>query len=176
MKLINLNDGVRKYMLQEIDMDISSNKLFISSRLNDLGIIYYPGLLKEAVEKFDITWFAEHIKGKNYLKEYEQKRKPKSTEYTMAKVPGNAHVMLSEGEFNRFYIRGLCLKAADDGIKELEIYRAKEVSNPRPESEIMIGKKIDVQSLLNDLRSNIGIDTALGVPPGPNSGLSVKLP
>lgn len=30
--------------------------------------------------------------------------------------------------------------------------------------------------MLDDLRTHVGVDTALGLPPGPNSGLSVRLP
>ena len=56
------------------------------------------------------------------------------------------------------------------------VYRAKEVVNPRAESVALIGKSLLAKQLLDDLRSNIGTDAALGLPPGPNSGLSVKLP
>jgi hypothetical protein len=55
------------------------------------------------------------------------------------------------------------------------VYRAKEVVNPRAESVALIGKSLPAKQLLDDLRTNIGTDTALGLPPGPNSGLSVKL-
>ena len=55
-------------------------------------------------------------------------------------------------------------------------YRAKQVSNPRPELEALIGQSIDPAKLLNDLQTKIGVDTALGLPAGPNSGLSAKLP
>jgi hypothetical protein len=95
---------------------------------------------------------------------------------TLAKVPITAPDTLAEGEFNRFYIRGLCRRAIEEQIPNLVIYRAKEVSNPRPESEEKIGKSISAQTLLTDLRTHLGIDTVLGLPAGPNSGLSVKLP
>jgi hypothetical protein len=91
-------------------------------------------------------------------------------------VPATAPETLAEGEFNRFYIRGLCVRALAEGITELVIYRAKQVENPRSESTAKIGLKISAQALLTDLRANPGVDTALGLPPGPNSGLSVKLP
>jgi hypothetical protein len=40
-----------------------------------------------------------------------------------------------------------------------------------------INTKISAKLLLDDLRnSSQGVDTALGLPPGPNSGLSAKLP
>lgn len=57
----------------------------------------------------------------------------------------------------------------------MTVYRAKEVANPRAESMALIGRSLPVTQLLDDLRVNIGTDTALGLPPGPNSGLSVTL-
>jgi hypothetical protein len=82
---------------------------------------------------------------------------------------------LAEGEFNRFYIRGLCRRALGAGIAQLIIYRAKTVGSPRAESELRIGATLDPTELLQDLRANIAVETCLGVPPGPNSGLCVKL-
>jgi hypothetical protein len=39
----------------------------------------------------------------------------------------------------------------------------------------MIGRRLNAQALLGDLRKHVGVDTALGLPPGPNSGLSGRL-
>lgn len=63
----------------------------------------------------------------------------------------------------------------DDSNFEIVVYRAKEVSDPRPSSKAKIGERFDPQQLIDDLRNNIGVDTSLGLPPGPNSGLSVQL-
>ena len=71
-------------------------------------------------------------------------------------------------------MRGIALRAISTG-QTLTIYRARHSENPRSESEAMIGKEIDAYKLLSDLHDNIGTDTALGLPPGPNSGLSIKL-
>ena len=83
---------------------------------------------------------------------------------------------LAEGEFNRFYLRALCRRAVEDGVPNLTVYRAKAVRVPRAESQALVGKAIGAQALLQDLRAHPGTDTALGLPPGPNSGLSAKLP
>ena len=108
----------------------------------------------------------------NCLKSVERRR-TKSGIIT-AKVPKDANKTLAEGEFNRYYIRGVCKKAISEGL-EIEVYRAKQVEKPRPESQALIGKTLDPKTLLDDLRERIGVDTALGVPAGPNSGLSVRL-
>jgi hypothetical protein len=103
----------------------------------------------------------------------EERKKPTGG-FTSAKVPVNAAEILAEGEFNRFYARGLCLRAVAEGIDKVVVYRGKEVLNPRPESEALLGKHFPVEELLQDLRQHIGTDTALGLPAGPNSGLRVR--
>jgi hypothetical protein len=56
------------------------------------------------------------------------------------------------------------------------VYRAKAVEHARSESQQKIGSCVAAEPLLRDLRTHVGVDTALGLPPGPNSGLSVHLP
>ena len=75
---------------------------------------------------------------------------------------------------NRYYIRGLCRKAIADG-GEIEAYRAKNVNDPRPESQALIGTEMNANQLLEDLRTHNGVDTALGLPSGPNSGISARI-
>jgi hypothetical protein len=104
----------------------------------------------------------------------EQRRKP-SGGYTTAKVPVTAADTLAEGEFNRFYVRGLCRRTLQERDGQLVVHRAKAVAQPRPESEALIGTSPDAEKLLSDLRTNIGVEPALGVPKGPNSGLSVQI-
>ena len=82
---------------------------------------------------------------------------------------------MAEGEFNRFYARGLCRRTKAESDSELKVHRAKEVENPRPQLEALIGSTMDPDKLLVDLRQSIGVELALGLLPGPNSGLSVKI-
>lgn len=85
---------------------------------------------------------------------------------------------MAEGEFNRYYIRGLCMRAKAEGKTHLVIYRGKQVRQPRPESEAKIGTSVAVDQLLPMLRQNdfVTIEDAIGVPGGPNSGLTCGLP
>lgn len=129
----------------------------------------YPKLLKNAIESYDEKWLAYEINKNNRLNSHET-RKDKIT-----KIPNNAHEMLAWGEFNRFYIRGLCVYAINNNVNFLTVYRAKSSSNPRSSSQEKIGMKIDPNELLKDLRKNVGIETFLKLPAGPNSELSVKL-
>jgi hypothetical protein len=162
-------------MIQELESDMKKNRLYISSRLSSLGKSEYPNLLKEAILNGNDTSLATQLKNRKLLIETEN-RQTKAGRSISAAVPDNAAETLAEGEFNRYYIRGLCRRAIDDGVPDLVIYRAKIVASPRRGSEARIGMRIKPSALLDDLRRNIGVDTALGVPAGPNSGLSVRLP
>jgi hypothetical protein len=92
----------------------------------------------------------------------------------MVKVPINAHLTLVEGEFNRFYMRGLCLRAVEEDKTTVTAYRAKHAQNPRSESLAIEVRSFNAEAALSDLRANVGSATAAAFP-GPNSGLSVRL-
>lgn len=171
----NLDAETRAQMGAELSADIVTGRLYISPRLNDNGVAVWPTLLGDAIAAHDDTWLAAQIRGRGLLKSHEERRKPKGGT-TLAQVPTNAHEVLAEGEFNRFYVRGVCLRAMQANISQVVAYRARHSDNPRPESEAIVGTGFAPEALLNDLRSSTGVQPALGVPPGPNSGLSVRLP
>ena len=171
----NLDKRTRMLMLTEIEKDIAEKNLYVSENLNSKGQTEYSDLIRDAARNGNDETLGSAILGR--LNAYEKPRKLKSGEFSKAPVMrSNAHEMLAEGEFNRFYIRALCLRAVEDGVPEVIIYRAKPVQNARSESEQKLGQRVPVESLLRDLRTHPGVDTALGLPPGPNSGLSVMLP
>lgn len=174
LNLENLDyDNIRELMLDEFEKDIAEGKIYLSPRLREDYHHTYLDLMREAIQSGDADSLANQIFTKKILKLREQKRKPYGG-WTTALVPRNAHIILAEGEFNRFYLRTLCLKAIEIDA-EIEVYRAKPVRQPRPESIAMIGKKLDPERLLQDLRIHIGVDPALGLPSGPNSGLSGRI-
>lgn len=175
LSLTNLDERTRGLILKEVESDVERGELYISSRLSKLGQQDYPHLLKEAVTKYDADWLADMLRAGNRMNVSEQRRKPKGG-YAVAKVPASAPETLAEGEFNRFYIRALCRRAKEDGIPELIIYQAKDVSSVRPEAEKLVGTAVGVDVLLNNIKAAAGVDAALGLPPGRNSGLSVRLP
>jgi len=170
----NLNEKTRKFMLEEVQYDISNNNIYISSRILKNRLQDYIELLIQAISEYEDGWLANEIRNNQLLKSQEERRRGEKV--FMAKVPVNAAEMLAEGEFNRYYTRGLCLRALNEDIKNVIVYRAKQVLNPRPESEQMVNKKLNPEALIQDLRTHQGVEPALGLPPGPNSGLSIKLP
>ena len=167
----HLTEEVRMIMIEEVNLDFNNGNLYISNRLSHYGKQIYPQLLLKSIKNGNEEDLAKSLEV--YLNSHEQRKNPKGG-YTLVKVSSTAAYTLAEGEFNRFYIRALCRVALSSG-KRLKVYRAQVSINPRRESEMKIGKFIDARVLLEDLRSNSGVETALGLPPGPNSGLSVEL-
>lgn len=169
----SLDSGVRQSMVRELERDLANGTMYISPRLNSAGAQAWPKLLREACELHDDEWLAAMLRAQPYLRAVEQRRKQDGG-VTMVKVPYTAADTLAEGEFNRLYARGLCDDVLTSGGTEVEVYRGKEVQNPRPESQAMLGRHIPARQLLDDLRTSQGVEPALGLPPGPNSGLTIR--
>jgi hypothetical protein len=170
----HLDAQTRPHIISEISSDVESGRLYISPRLTKEGAADWGSLILSAAGAFDDAWLAAEIMRRRILNTHEERRMSNGN-VIQARLPSNAHETLAEGEFNRFYARGLCLRAIAEGRPVVVAYRARPSSAPRPESEAMIGREFAADALLADLRDHPGMDTALGLPQGPNSGLSVRL-
>jgi len=169
----NLDEATRTYMLQESAL----GGHYSSPRLTAVGVTAWVPLFNTALQHNNDDWLAGQILQRGYLRDLENYTRNGVTYSRRINKP-NAALMLAEGEFNRYYLRGLCVRAINSKVPALVIYRGKQVAVPRPESEAKIGTKIDVQTLLAVLRSNdfVSVDAAFAVPSGPNSGLTARLP
>lgn len=168
----NLDDVTRSRSIDELDRETSDNSLYTSPRLSPTGVGVWPILLRAALLSGTDDSLALEIAVPGILNLYEESHR-NGVPYRK-KVPANAASTLAEGEFNRYYLRGLAARAVDEG-RQIEVYRGRPSANPRTASEELIGRRLDPHSLLADLRSSIYVDPALGLPPGPNSGLTGRL-
>ena len=175
LKYENLDAETRRYMLEEIEHDERADKTYRSSYLTQQGQGNWTENLKEAAENGTDDSLAVKLKAQKAFNSTTTRKIP-SGKIIQAKVPHNAAEVLAESEFNRYYTRGLCRRAIDSGIPRLQVYRAKQVENPREESERLIGLLVDPQTVLTDVRGSVGVETALGIPPGPGSGITVRIP
>jgi hypothetical protein len=175
LNLVNLNEHVRQLMLDEVDRDLEGGTLYVSPRLSNTGLHNYVTLLKEAIRSHDDGWLTQHLSGRGRVRPAEPRRRRQGG-FALVKVPYTAARTIAQEEFNRFYIRAVCRLALDEGIPEVVVYRARAARQPRPESQEMIGRRLNAQALLDDLRAHTGMETLLRLPPGPGSGLSVRLP
>jgi hypothetical protein len=168
----NLDNETRRLMSDEIKNDINNMQLYYSKRFNEVGNSNYAAILQQSVMSGDeVTLIAALNIDRDFKTHEEQNRGGK---ITLVRVPKTAHITLAEDQFNRFYMRALALRAIENGHK-LQVYRARHSDNPRTESRLMEGRYVDPHQLLADLRKNNFADIALGLPPGPNSGLTVRL-
>lgn len=168
----NLDSQTRQEMLKELASDVAASDVYISPRLNSAGQAQWASLLHEAAERENDAWLASKLHSGSLLEGQETATRNGKTFLKL--VPSNAPETLAEGEFNRLYIRGLCARAISAGIPSVVVYRGRDSSNPRPESEAMIDQILDPFALLQDLRASKG--KAPTVLPYVNSGLSVHLP
>lgn len=169
----NLDKKTRRYMLEAIEEAESSGDIYFSKRFNDKGSEEWVSLLKEAAGEHNEHWLAFQLEDKNLMKGLEGSRTP-SGGYTIKHVPHTAAETMAEGQFNRFYILGLCKRAKAENIFELEVYRARESTQPRSQSQTLIGSNISVDNVESQL---IEVTESFKSPlVKPNSGISVKLP
>ena len=168
----NLEAATRTNMIAEIDHDVAQARLYLSPRLTSEGLSAWEAKLKAACETGDDQSLEASLglPGGPFLEDRESDTNNGGTKA----VPSNAATVLAQGEFNRFYIRALCLRAIEEA-RGLRIYRARMSSRPDAASESKIGASLDPHDLLADLRQRPGIASAMGLPPRPNSGLSVEL-
>lgn len=169
----NLDTITQGYMLEESRL----GGHYISQRLTPEGQAAWQSLLEDAIQSHDDDWLEAELLRRGFIRSQETYLRS-GKEYVRKINQPHAAQQLAEGEFNRYYIRGLCVRAKAEGKQFLEIYRGKQVSQPRPESEAKIGTKVDVDAVLDTLRRNDFVnieEEAFGVPGGPNSGLTARI-
>jgi len=164
---------LRIHMLDELLEDVKKNTFNLSPRFVPGSEKKWIELLKESVKRHDDSWLALQMRIQGMLRTHET-RMEQNGAVRMVSIPASASDSIAESEFNRFYVRAVCLDAISHQEEWVQICVGREVSSPRLASEVKVGKKINALKLLNELRANLEVDTALGIPVGPNSGLTVR--
>ncbi len=168
----NLDPTTRRYALEELQRDIDSGSFHASERLRPEAVGEYKRLLNESIRYYDDRWLEEHAD--DLVVEHEPRR-TRSGGVIEAKVPSMAVRMLAEGDFNRYYMRGICLRAIAEDRGVVEVYRARLSLEARPESAELEGRRVSPSEVLAWLRGE-QIEDATAVKLGrPNSGLSIRL-
>jgi hypothetical protein len=168
----NLDPTTRRYAIAELDNDLESGDFHASDRLRPTAIADYQRLLREALRYYDDRWLEE--RASDLLVDVEPRR-TRSGGQTAVKVPEMAARMLTEGDFNRYYMRGLSRRAIDEGRQVVEVYRARLSLEPRPESAQLEGNRLPANDVLEYLRGQRATDAGVTPLGRPNSGLSVRL-
>src|SRR3954467_2443121 len=168
----NLDPPTRRYAIGELDADLASGAFHASERLRPTAIADYQHLLRESLRYYDDLWLEQ--RASDLLIDFET-RQTRAGGQTTAKIPEMASRMLAEGDFNRYYMRGVALRAIEEGRQILEVYRARLSMEPRPESAELEGRRIPAAELLDHLRGPLSADPSVAPLGRTNSGLSVRL-
>jgi hypothetical protein len=168
----NLDPITRRHAVAELDHDLEAGTFHISDRLRPEAVHSYERMLHEALRYYDDRWLEEHAS--DFLIEFEPRMTRAGTQ-TRARVPDMAARLLAEGDFNRYYMRGVALRAIEELRQVVEVYRARLSMEPRPESAQLEGRRLDARDVLNHLRGPLSTDLSVAPLGRTNSGLSVRL-
>jgi hypothetical protein len=168
-----LDDGTRGFMLEELDRDLKAGTEFVGSRLNSEGHAAYLAALDAALRSgtpYSLQLALEPVPGRLWVPAIVDRRDRRST------TPRSAGRTLAEGEFNRYYMRAICRRAVAEGDGTVRVRRGKRVQVPRADPQVKVrpGDVLSAADVLEDLRLHPGADTRLGMPRGPNSGLTLE--
>lgn len=176
LNYLQLNEAVRRFMLQEYEQ----GGHYISTRLNEAGRARWIGMLKDALQYHTDVWLERELLRRNCFIATEYVKSTLGKTVTRAVNREQIAKALAEGEFNRFYIRALCLAAKSRNITHLIVTSGRVIPNAPIEARQPVGKAIAVDTLLETLRNHgcKHIDAALGAPDGLASPacLSARLP
>jgi len=172
LNLSDLDDVTRRFMLEELEADVARGCLYLSPYLTDEGRAGYLEILRAAVLDGTEESFADKLRRPGSM---ETPRGWKQSGL-VRDLPSTAPDALAEAEFHRFYVRGLCRRAIDEGLRTLVICRAKEAIPARVNADGMVGVQIDAASLLEDLQATSGPMPPRVLNGCPNPGMSVRLP
>lgn len=159
-------------MLAELEADLADGSLYRSPQLSDDGLRQYHCLLRAALLAGTDDSFAEALSAQDAVRPPSRWQHPR--EVGPVEALADATIRLAEREFHRFYIRGLCRRALDEGVETLVIYRARPPDSGRAPADAMIGVRIAVGSLLEDLRGTFRSLPPHGLPQCRDPGLSVR--
>ena len=168
----SLDPTTRRFAIAELDSDIATGAYHTSERIRHTAIGEYQRYLHEALRYYDDRWLEEHAS--DLMIDFEPRR-TRSGGQTAVKLPQMASRMLAEGDFNRYYMRGVALRAIQEGREVIEVYRARLSLEPRRKSAELEGRRLPAAEVLNYLRGEPTSDAAVTALGRPNSGLSVRL-
>lgn len=114
----NLDETTRSFMRQES----TAGGHYQSPRLNHVGLACWVEILNAAIDSQNDDWLANELQRRHCFNTRENYTRSGKTYSRDINVP-HAAQQLAEGEFNRYYLRGLCRRAIESGIQSLVVYR-----------------------------------------------------
>lgn len=146
---LNLNEIVRQSMLAELER----GDIYLSPRLNESGKQKWEGLFKDAIQYHTDVWLERELIRRNCFLDTEYLKSSMGRTIKRAINKAQSARILSEREFNRYYLRGLCALAIEQGRSHLILYQAKSSAVPSEVLRKKVGTPIEVKALLSIMRA-----------------------
>ncbi len=172
LNYVNLNETTRRFMLLEFE----TGNHFLSPRLAEVAKPRWPDTLRDALQYHTDVWLERELIRRTMMLGTETLKSPMGGKtMTRAINKEQAAKTLAEGEFNRYYMRGVCLAAKARGFSQVIVCAGKIIPHASIDLRKAIGVPMSVDALLENLRINnyTKNDAILGAPMG--SGLSAFL-
>ena len=184
MEFKNLEGTTRRYMLEELEEDVREGRVVLNPLLTERGRAEYADLLAEALRHHDPSWLGSELRSGRRMHiavEDADVRKGLPEE-----LPVHEPDVLAEGDFNRYYVRGMCRRALAEGIDELRIvkltkgpyasfvYQSGGLPGDERERTVDVANRVDPKWLLEKLREDPDEEMDFGIPGEPGSGLTVE--
>lgn len=154
-----LDTETRGFMLAELDRDVArdGHPYIGETSLTAKGKADYETLLRRAIESGT---------EQDLIADLESEERATRDRPDMARRLGSS-------EFNKYYMRGVCLRARAHGVDTVAIYRARASKVERPDSKAAIGQVRSATRALDDLRAGVNApkDSSYGLV---YSGLSLR--
>jgi hypothetical protein len=155
---LELDPETRSLMLIELRLDLASQEgPFLGVGLTARGRADYVSLLEHAIRTGNEADLVARL----------------NEEGRVVESPADAARKFGRTEFNRYYIRGICLRASAHGTNVVSVYRARGSASPRSASLALIGSDQPAPVVLANLRGSQGEDPATGLG-RVNSGLTIR--
>jgi hypothetical protein len=155
---LELDAETRAHMLSELKFDVSSQGApFLGAVLTARGRADYGSLLEHAIQTGTEADLVDRL----------------NEEGRVVASPVDAARKLGRTEFNRYYIRGICLRAWSHDTNVVFVYRAHGSASPRSTSIALIDSDQPAPVVLANVRGSQGADPATGLG-RVNSGLSIR--
>jgi hypothetical protein len=168
-----LDEDTRSFMLEELEHDARSDAIYFSARFSEAGKSACYDCLREAIQNGNEQTLAAALSRPDFWKPFEVHHRGTKS-YPVKIAPINVARIYAQGEFNVYYLRGLCRRLLAEGETHAEVYRAKKVAVPRTGQTVDPGDLLPLQDVLEDLRSRDEGVSRLGLPRGVLSGLSLR--
>ena len=176
MNFEELDTTTRRYMLQEFEVEVASEKPYVGRNLSPVGRAAFPDLMREAISTGNEETLGVALNRPelwNRMEPYERSGVLRQRRINVRQ----ASERLALTEFNTWYVRGLAKRLLDEGVTHCQAYRAAEPRWQPAECAAHEDQVFAVQEIYDGHRAQywpVGNPTAVSIPFGPGCHHTIR--